>query len=220
MSLICLQRKRKAERWGDRCAFYERPIPSEHHSKYNSEKSPNLFFALQSAAHPGWYMGFGPHTPRARKFIGLRYSAAGQEISLPRRMGRWHLRKRHQKASRKSLVRPLGKCDFRFYMGIYHAYVDPTLTTTTTPSVSSIEIHSQVNPSPTWDGLFQSLELSNHQPSNHHPMPKLHSKQPPDHELENSNYPVRKTSSATYGANKKYHTPDPTHGISSSFLRP
>ena len=199
-----LQRKRKADRMGDLCAFYERPIPSEHHSKYNSEKSPNLFFALQSAAHPGWYMGFGPDTPRARKFIGRRYSPAGQEISLGRRMGRWHLKKHHQKASRKSLVRPLGKCDFRFYMGIYHAYVDPTLTTT--PSVSN-NIHSQVNPSPTWDGLFQSLELKHHSP-----MQNSKQIQPPDHELEN-NFVRKVTSSAIYDGAKQ-----PDHSYSRNLL--
>ena len=212
ISIVCfLQRKRKAQRMGDLCAFYERPIPSEHHSKYNSDKSPNLYFALQSAAHPGWYMGFGPHTPRARKNIGLRYSAAGQALSLPRQMGprRWRHRRNNsnQKSTqpRKSLVRPLGKCDFRFYMGIYHAYVDPTLTTATTP-VSS-EIHSQQSnhsPSPTWDGLFQALELHEQQAS---------LSQPDNHELENSNYPVRKTSS------KKNHLLHQGR-ISSSFLRP
>ena len=189
---------------GDLCAFYERPITSEHHQKYNSEKSPNLYFALQSAAHPGWYMGFGPHTPRARKFIGLRYSAIGQEISLPRRMGRWGHRRKNQKSTkhrpvnpRKSLVRPLGKCDFRFYMGIFDKSVEEI-----TPSTPI-----EVNPSPTWDGLFQKFEAEA-AASNAQDL-RRHRQSEPQNELE-SNYPVRKTSSN--GA-KKYH------GIS-SFHRP
>ena len=193
---------------GDLCAFYERPITSEHHQKYNSEKSPNLYFALQSAAHPGWYMGFGPHTPRARKFIGLRYSAIGQEISLPRRMGRWGHRRKNQKSTkhrpvnsparplRKSLVRPLGKCDFRFYMGIFDK------------SVEEITPSTPTEPSPTWDGLFQKLEWSAASAASTAKNSR-HRQSEPQNELE-SNYPVRKTSSN--GA-KKYH------GIS-SFHRP
>lgn len=107
-----LQPKRRAERKGNYCAFYQRALPSQRHMKYSdSSELPRTYFNLQSAAKPRWYVGFGPNTPKGLKQIGLRYSPQGHALSLPRRMGH---------AQHDKLVRPVSRCDFRFYSGIFN----------------------------------------------------------------------------------------------------
>lgn len=98
---------------GKLCEFYERALPSLRHIKYASSHRPRTHFNLQSAANPRWYMGFGPHTSKALKHIGLKFSPKGHALSLPRKMP-------------SPKMRPRNRCDFRFYSGIFKSKPSPS----------------------------------------------------------------------------------------------
>lgn len=141
-----MQPKRRADKRGALCAFYELALPSQRHMKYSdssirSSQSdlPRTYFNLQSAANPRWYVGFGPNTPKGLKQIGLRFSPQGHALSLPRRMGH---------AQHDKLVRPKTRCDFRFYSGIFKSAADSG--------------DNQQHSSP-WTGMLDKInELENH----------------------------------------------------------
>ena len=62
--LFCFQRRQRAERLGDLCAFYERAVPDLKMATSGGQPDAALYVTIQSAYNKDWYLGFGPNPIR------------------------------------------------------------------------------------------------------------------------------------------------------------
>lgn len=107
-----MQHRKRVNKMGKLCAFYEVPINEASRSRSGEAM---VYVNLQSAANTNWYLGFGPQRPTSGGHRGRALTPEGYEVLLPRRM----TPKMSSASSGHSSPIRTDKCDFKFSTGPY-----------------------------------------------------------------------------------------------------
>merc|ERR1712080_337629 len=113
-------RRRRAERLGNLCAFYENVVPDSTMALTGGQPDAALYVTMQSAYNKDCYLGFGPNPFRkkglrkknkqSRFHRGIVYTRRGYKATQPRKMAKYPKKNRKQPFHVKT-----DRCDFRFH---------------------------------------------------------------------------------------------------------